>query len=116
MYPTTEKEAMSVINIPKWVCATDARKRDAHNKESYSDLEIAHADALFELAQLTYSRSRVFLNFRKKFIAIKVDSPSYLDKLSKNADKFTALMDQAGIETIKTRHGSIVYRIQRSVL
>jgi len=89
----------------------DLEERNAANRKNHSAETEQTARSLRVLASEAWFRSRVFMNFRKEFITIKVDRPQTLDRMNV-ADqlKLERFLDENGIETVKTRR-NIVYRV-----
>ena len=84
-YTDVEDEQRS--KLPKWLCAEDAEKRNKQNIESYSQEQVYKAETFRDMVVRAYFRSRIYLNFRERFIAIKVEAPNIRDKISKEAKK-----------------------------
>lgn len=96
------------IRIPKWIAAEDARKRNRNNESLYSITQKNIADELYRLAFNVYA-SRVYLNYRENFIAVKVETPRISDyALLTTLEKFC---DVNNIERVRTKN-SVVYRLK----
>lgn len=69
---------------------------------------------VFEAAQRAWPRSRVYMNFRKRFIAVKVEQPNAADAFNIPEQlELKRLLDSGAIEvhTVATDR-SIIYRIR----
>jgi hypothetical protein len=96
------------IKVPKWIAAQDAKKRDRANETFHSDSAKQLGDELHALASSVYS-SRVFKNYRERFIAVKVETPRISDyQLIKTLEDFCTANN---IERVATKT-SVIYRIK----
>jgi hypothetical protein len=98
-------------SLPGWVCAQDAQARNKKNKDNFTLAEIDFSEELHSLAKAAYFRSRVFLNYRENFIAIKVERPNRADLVSKEVAEFEQFCKDNSIDTVKTAT-AIIYRIK----
>ena len=98
------------FKLPAYVVLKDIKKRNAENEGAYTLEQHAAADAMFLAIEEVYGRSRVFMNYRQRFIAVKVNAPQFGDKVSLRAAKLDAWADANGIVKEHTRYGHIVYR------
>ena len=96
--------------LPGWICVEDAKKRNTQNESLYSESEKQLADIFAQQARNAYIRSRVYLNYREKFIAVKIDKPSVSDKISVVADALHKDAEALGYKIIKTKT-NIVFRL-----
>lgn len=104
------------VKLPAWVCAADAKARDKANKPAYSQEQQDFANTLHTLVEQAFSRSKVYMNYRKNFIAIKVDAPSLLDKVTLRVATLDSYCEQHNIQRTVSRHGNIVYRLPYEAL
>ena len=104
------------IKIPAYVCVQDIKRRDAENEELYSVAQSTVGAALLAHIEAVYIRSNVYMNYRKKFIAVKVNKPALADKVSLRAAKLDVWCDANGIVIERTRYGNMVYRATADVL
>ncbi len=58
-----------------WLVAAQVEKRNNENASRYTAKDRSTARTLIDVIEDAYSTKGVFLNFRKKFIAIKVNKP-----------------------------------------
>lgn len=96
--------------LPGWLCVEDAKKRNAVNEALYSESERQLAEIFANQARNAYIRSRVYLNYREKFIAVKIDKPSVSDKISVAVDALNRDAEALGYTIVKTK-SNIVYRL-----
>jgi hypothetical protein len=86
------------------------KKVDAESRALYTPSELAEAEALFRQAQSTFMRSRVFINHRPTFIAIKIEKVAAADRLTEAYDAFERAMadKHAGLDH---KNGHHIYHI-----
>jgi hypothetical protein len=104
------------VKLPAYVCIQDIKRRDAENESLYSLVQLSAGEALLAHIEDVYIQSNVFLNYRKKFIAVKVNKPKFADKVSLRAAKLDLWCEANGIVIEHTRHGNMVYRAKADVL
>lgn len=100
--------------LPAFICRMDAKRRNSNNIDTYTPEQIKQAQRLYADVSNAYFRSRVFLNYRERFIAVKVEAPNYADKVSLEVRNLDKACEEAGYKKKATGKGSIVYRIERS--
>lgn len=98
--------------LPAFVAYLDAKKRNAANIKLWDTSAKAEADRLTEAVTQAYSRSRVYVNYRKNFIAIKVDKPTRHDMVSQKAAALDTYADLQGYERVVTEN-AIIFRIRK---
>ena len=88
--------------------ATDAAARNSKNKSLYSSSQRATAQTYRDLLDSAYGYDEIFINYRQRFIAIKLTNPA----VSNNslAAKVDALLAERGVTRAVTEQGT-VYRI-----
>ena len=104
------------VKLPAYVCLQDIKRRDAENESLYSVAQLNIGEALLAHIEDVYIQSNVYLNYRKKFIAVKVNKPKFADKVSLRAAKLDLWCEANGIVIEHTRHGNMVYRAKADVL
>ena len=85
-----------------WYARQDCEQYNREHKHLYSTNQILSGELLKKAAQIAYFRSRVFLNFREKFMTVKVEAPQIADKIS---DEVEQLLIHAGKTGIRVKHG-----------
>lgn len=92
--------------------AINARYRDFANKCHYTPREQARAETIRDLVGIAFPTSECFINYRKKFIAVKISKPGKARMISSQAQMFEAVMDDYKATKVIT-DTSIVYRIPK---
>jgi hypothetical protein len=92
-----------------WYAARDARMRNFAMSTNYSEAQKVQAERM--KLEMVYSAKSIHINFRLKFITIKLESPMVRDR------KTLALLEQdyerAGITKQVSAQG-VIYRIKRA--
>ena len=105
----TETEHKSAGNYA-WIAARDARMRSVVNSSLFSDTQKIKAERAKLALELCYYSKAIHIEYRKKFISVKVDGAQVRDR------KGLALLEQCyqtdGYEKCITNPG-ITYRIYR---
>ena len=95
-----------------WFAERDARLRSIVNSSLFSDKQKIRAERVKLGLEMVYSAEKVYIEFRKKFISVKVNKPNVRDR------KGLALLEMSykneGFEKCKTSQG-ITYRIFREI-
>lgn len=90
--------------------AMDAERRNREIASTYSEKQRAKAQTALDLIDTAYSYSRIWKNFRQKFIAIKIESP--VARSRKMVREMDDIFESRGYSKVRTAQG-IVYRIPR---
>lgn len=90
--------------------AINAIYRDRENKIRFSAREQARAETVKDLVAIVYPFSTCYVNYRQKFISIKIENPQKPN--SKQAAQLDAVMSDYSATKIVTPQG-IVYRIPK---
>ncbi len=96
----------------KWAAHLDAKRKSAEAQTGYSKTQQKEAATVFEAVRVSYIRSKVYLNFRDKFYAVKVQRPSKADQLTKDVAKVEKLLEDVGATKVVSAQG-IIYRINK---
>ena len=88
----------------------DARQRNIVNAKLWGHSAKDEAGRFAEAVRQAYGRSRVFLNYRQKFIAIKVELPHRYDMVSQQAAAVDTYADMQGYAKVTT-NTAIIFRI-----
>ena len=94
----------------RWQAAANA---DARNKEMiqyYDEKQISHAKAISNMLDLAYDYTAKYVNYRKKFIAVKLAGAKVKNRAVK--ETLDTMLDYQGITKAITKQGMIV-RIKR---
>jgi hypothetical protein len=94
-----------------WFAEKDARMRSAVNSTTFSEAQKIRAERVKLALEMVYSAEKVFIEFRKKFISVKVHKAQVRDR------KTLALLEmdyaKEGLEKVKTAQG-VTYRILKA--
>ena len=94
----------------KWFAAQDARIRNYANSTTYTEQQKTRAERIKMVLGLLYSARNIHVNFRKTFVAIKLDMPTVRDR------KGLVEMESEWANEVITKavtKKSVVYRITR---
>ena len=83
----------------------DAQRRNTNNKSLYTQEQIRKALSVRDLLDSAFSYNSLYINYRKKFIAVKVEGARSRDTMSK---KIIELFEQLGYSVVATQQGIIV--------
>ena len=83
----------------------DAQRRNSNNKSHYSTDQIRKAVTASDLIDTAFSYSKLYINYRQKFIAIKAEGARAKDALAKEVIK---LFETNGYGVVSTPQGLIV--------
>lgn len=95
-----------------WFAARDAHMRSEVSKHSYTTKQRAKADAIKFALELCYACKDVYVTYRRKFVAIKVEQVQRVDKKNLAMLEASWVGDSSVIvEKVTTAQG-IIYRIK----
>ena len=83
----------------------DARRRNTNNKSLYSQDQIRKALSVRDSLDYAFSYTSLYINYRQKFISIKVEGARARDAMAK---KVIALFETQGYGVVSTQQGIIV--------
>jgi len=83
----------------------DAQRRNSNNKSLYTQEQIRRALSVRDLLDSAFSYHSLYINYRKKFIAVKVEGARARDRMSKQVIE---LFEQQGYGVVSTQQGIIV--------
>ena len=92
--------------------AINAVYRDRENRSTFSAREIARVETVRDLVGIVFPSSECYVNFRKKFIAVKISKPSRERLRTTQAQMFEDVMSDYQATKVVTET-SIVYRIPK---
>jgi hypothetical protein len=95
---TFKDEIKSIQNPVRVIMHVKAQ--DAENISKYSMDQIQAGEDLRVMAAKAYDMSRVYLNYRAKFIAVKVDTPKFENKVSQAAELIDRLCADKGYDKV----------------
>ena len=88
-----------------YAAARDAQRQNSNNKSTYSQDEIRRALTVRDLLDSAYSYTNLYINYRKRFIAIKAEGARARDRMAKEV---VALFESNGYLVASTPQGLIV--------
>jgi hypothetical protein len=83
----------------------DARRRNTNNKSLYSQDQIRKALSVRDLLDYAFSYTSLYINYRQKFISIKVEGARARDAMAKEVIE---LFETQGYGVVSTQQGIIV--------
>ena len=99
--------------LPVYATLLDIRRRNVvYGKLWWGTEAKDEAGRFAEAVRQAYSRSRVFVNYRKNFIAIKVEQPTRHDMVSHNAIAVETYANLQGHERVLTKT-ALIFRIRK---
>lgn len=93
-----------------WYAARDARMRNFAMSSNYSEAQKVQAERMKLGLEMVYSAKGIHVNFRLKFITLKLENPTVRDR--KNLALLEQDYEKAGITKQVSAQG-IIYRIKR---
>jgi hypothetical protein len=93
-----------------WFAVKDAERYSDECRIIYSPSQRSQAETFKDIVSLGYSAKNIYITFRKKFIAIKVENPT--PKNRRVINELHALCEERGYEKATTAQG-IIYRIPK---
>ena len=90
--------------------AMDARMRNLAGKSKYSYSEQTRAERMKLVLEIVYTAKSIYINYRNKFIAVKLDGARIADFVA--LSELEAEWAQEGITKAVTAQG-VVYRIPK---
>ena len=94
-----------------WFAERDARMRSAVNSTTFSDAQKLKAERVKLALELVYSAEKVYIEYRKKFISVKVHKANVRDR--KGLLLLEMCYQNEGLEKVKTSQG-VTYRILKA--
>ena len=85
--------------------AMDAQRRNSNNKTYYTQDEIRRALSVRDLLDTAFRYKSLYINYRKKFIAVKAESAQARDSMARDVLK---LFESNGYSVVSTPQGIIV--------
>jgi len=104
------------FKLPAYLAIADAKRQHNEYSGNYTATEHANAEAFYKTVSEVFTRSRVYLTCRGKYITVKVDKPLSADKVSVQAVRLQQLCEAHGITAKHTVYGNTVYELTRNAL
>jgi hypothetical protein len=92
-----------------YAAARDAQRQNSNNKSTYSQDQIRRALTVRDLLDSAFSYKTLYINYRKRFIAVKAEGARARDAMAKEV---VSLFETNGYTVAQTAQGVIV-RIAR---
>ena len=92
-----------------FAAAMDAQRRNSNNKSRYTQEQIRRAVTARDLIDTAFSYTKLYINYRQKFIAVKAEGARRKDRM---AHEVVKLFENNGYGVVTTPQGMIV-RIAR---
>jgi hypothetical protein len=88
-----------------YAAAMDAQRQNSNNKSTYTQDEIRRALSVRDLLDSAFSYKTLYINYRKKFIAVKAEGARAKDAMAREVVK---LFESNGYDVASTPQGLIV--------
>ena len=88
-----------------YAAARDAQRQNSNNKSTYSQEQIRKALTVRDLLDSAFSYSNLYINYRKKFIAVKAEGARARDAMAREVVK---LFESNGYDVAQSPQGLIV--------
>ena len=85
--------------------AMDAQRRNSNNKSYYTQEQVRKALTVRDLLDSAFSYKSLYINYRKKFIAVKAEGARAKDAMAKEV---VALFESNGYTVASTPQGLLV--------
>ena len=88
-----------------YAAARDAQRQNSNNKSTYSQEQIRKALTVRDLLDSAFSYKTLYINYRKKFIAVKAEGARARDAMAREVVK---LFESNGYDVAQSPQGMIV--------
>jgi hypothetical protein len=88
-----------------YAAAMDAQRQNSNNKSTYTQEQVRQALTVRDLLDSAFSYNTLYINYRKKFIAVKAEGARARDSMAKQV---VALFESNGYDVASTPQGLIV--------
>ena len=88
-----------------FAAAMDAQRQNSNNKSTYSQDQIRKALTVRDLLDSAFSYKTLYINYRKKFIAVKAEGARARDSMAREV---VALFESNGYDVAQSPQGLIV--------
>jgi hypothetical protein len=85
--------------------AMDAQRRNSNNKSHYTQEQVRKALSVRDLLDSAFSYKTLYINYRKKFIAVKAEGARAKDRMAKEV---VELFESNGYTVAQTPQGLLV--------
>lgn len=94
----------------KWWSIQDARMKSIANASHYTEAEKVTAERMKLGLDMVYFNHGIHINYRQKFITIKIDKPKVRD--SKTLKLLESDYEKLGVQKLESNQG-VIYRIPK---
>lgn len=109
---TAQEDVVVVVSpLPAWVCVQQATEQTQEYIQNYTSAERDKVQALFERISNAYISSKVYLNYRKNHVVIKVDKPKIHDRASTTTENLNEWLKAHGVEKQISKQGHYLFRV-----
>lgn len=113
----TQLQAQAGVNteskMSAWAATCHAAMINDANIGLYTKAEIAHGERMRAYVVSVFPKNRVYLNYRKNFIAIKVEGVSLATAQTTHANLLEDLCALSNV-TIKAHGENVIFRVTRT--
>ena len=88
-----------------FAAAMDAQRQNSNNKSHYTQEQIRQALSVRDLLDSAFSYKSLYINYRKRFIAVKAEGARAKDRMAREV---VALFESNGYDVASTTQGMIV--------
>ena len=88
-----------------YAAAMDAQRQNSNNKSTYTQEQVRRALTVRDLLDSAFSYKTLYINYRKKFIAVKAEGARAKDAMAREVVK---LFETNGYDVASTPQGLIV--------
>lgn len=104
----TNNDLHNTSKQPVWEVKADITVKNRENRKFHSEDKIRHAAMFEDSVRRVFQDSRVWTNYRKNFISIKVEHPSVSACKTPDGRALDRFVDDAGISVI-AKGASIIF-------
>ena len=95
-----------------FIARMDADQKNRENRALFSTEQILEGAKFKDMVDAAFFRRRTFLNFREKFMTVKVEAPKTEDRISQEYRDVMSFAKAQGI-TVRQGRASIIFEINR---
>jgi hypothetical protein len=107
----TKQLMVDEIRIPAFAAKADIEQKNYENESLYSTSRKAQAERFAAAVREAYPLSTVYVNYRQKFIAVKVDRPLVTDRNRVQVAAIDTYAFAQKYQKVKTLN-AVIYRIK----
>lgn len=98
---------------PAWVIRAHVDQQEQMYKKNFTAKQIQQAETLLEMCQAVFPHNRCYMNYRQKFIAVKIEQPRLEDLNKSSADNLLTYVGRNGwgLKLTKNQSKSVVFEV-----